>query len=76
MLSISLYKKYSVNEYTRYNTIKYSDLYWKALVIYIRYSYLNILTMCEIIRLVAKSLMYNNKLRDDVDFNVIALDLK
>ena len=32
--------------------------------------------MCEIIRLAAESLVYNSKLRDDVDFNTIALGLK
>lgn len=76
MWSISLYKKYSVNKYTRYNITKYSDSYWKTLVTYIHYSHSNTLTICEVMRLAAESLVYNNKLRDDVDFNTIVLDLK
>lgn len=32
--------------------------------------------MCEIMRLAAESLVYDGKLRDDVDFNIIALGLK
>ena len=60
----------------RYNTTKYSDSYWKALVTYIHYSHPNTLTMCEVMRSAAESLMYDGKLRDDVDFNIITLGLK
>ena len=76
MSSTSPYKEYSVDEYVIYNITKYSDLYWKALVMYIRYSHSNTLTMCEVMRLAAESLMYDGKLRNDVDFNFIALGLK
>ncbi len=55
---------------------KYSDPYWKALVTYIYCSHANTLTMYEIMRPAAESLVYDNKLRDDVDFNAIALGLK
>ncbi|KAL9098334.1 MAG: hypothetical protein Q9163_005990 [Psora crenata] len=34
------------------------------------------LTMCEVMRSAAESLVYDSKLRDDVDFNAIALGLK
>ncbi len=76
MSSTSPYKEYSADEYARYNTTKYSDPYWKALVTYIHYSHPNTLTMCEIMRSAAESLVYDDKLRDDVDFSVIALGLK
>ncbi len=32
--------------------------------------------MCEIMRSAAESLVYDGKLRDDVDFNAIAASLK
>ena len=32
--------------------------------------------MCEVMRSAAESLVYDGKLRDDVDFNTIALGLK
>ena len=76
MWSISSYKEYSTDEYARYNVTKYSDPYWKALVTYIHCSHSNTLTMYEIMRSAAESLVYDDKLHDDVDFNVIALGLK
>lgn len=66
----------SADQYARYNTTKYRDPYWKALVTYIRCSHPNILTMCEIMRPAAESLVHDGKLRDDVDFNAVALGLK
>ena len=71
MWSTSSYKEYSIDEYARYNTTKYSDPYWKALVTYIHYSHPNTLTMCG-----RKAWYMIDKLRDDVDFHAIALGLK
>lgn len=76
MWSISSHIEYSADECARYNTTKYSDPYWKALVTYIHCSHPNTLTMCEIMRSAAESLVHDGKLRDDVDFNAIAASLK
>lgn len=62
--------------YTRYNTTKYSDPFWKAFVTYTHCSHPNTLTMCAILRSAAESLVHDGKLRDDVDLKGIALGLK
>jgi len=62
--------------YTRYNTTKYSDPFWKAFVTYIHCSRPDMLTMCAILRSAAGSLVHDGKLRDDLDLKAIALGLK
>jgi len=66
----------SANLHYSYNTTGYTDPYLKSLVQYIRRSRTLILSMCEIMRLVAESLVHYGKLRDDNDFSAIAGDLK
>lgn len=66
----------STNAYYSYNITKYINFYLKSLVYHICRLYTHILSICKIMRLVAKSLIYCNKLRDDNNFSAIAKDLK
>ena len=73
MSSTSPSKEPSADGYHRYNTTKYSDPYWKALLAYVNCSYPKIPTMCEIIRSAAESLVHDGKLNNDTNLNAIAV---
>jgi hypothetical protein len=66
----------SADAHYSYNTTGYTDPYLKSLIHHIRRSHTHILSMCEIMRSAAKSLIRCDKLQDDNDFSVIAEGLK
>jgi len=66
----------STNAYYSYNITKYTNSYLKSLIYYIRHLYTHILSIYKNMRLIAKSLIRCDKLRNDNNFSVIAKDLK
>ena len=69
-------KEPSADGYNRYNTTKYSDPYWKALLAYVNCSHPNVPTMCEIMQSAAESLVHDGKPRKDTNLNAITVCLE